>query len=289
MLASRPWSQRSTAWVSKSDSVRPLPCHLPGATLTALLRRADGAASGVTCGNMPGQLYFEDLDAEVTPSEPALSIPFLPPPLLPVQLLTRVALTPPQTYADWGIDYLKSDNCASYALDSSVRFGAMRDALNRTGHPIVLSIEPFSINVDPEQSVKVSNLWRVACDIQSKWDQILNRGAHAHLHSLISAALPFHNWRCVSADISDKWSPLAGPGGWNDPDMINIKNPPALALGENRVYFGRTSATCFRVQTGLGSDPESSGACRPVGDHEEPAAALLRPSEPRAGADPDGQ
>ena len=48
-----------------------LPCHLPGATLTALLRRADGAASGVTCGNMPGQLYFEDLDAEVTPSEPA--------------------------------------------------------------------------------------------------------------------------------------------------------------------------------------------------------------------------
>ena len=41
---------------------------------------------------MPGQLYFEDLDAEVTPSEPALSIPFLPPPLLPVQLLTRVSL-----------------------------------------------------------------------------------------------------------------------------------------------------------------------------------------------------
>ena len=29
-----------------------------------------------------------------------------------------------------------------------------------------------------------------------------------------------------------------GPGGWNDPDMINVKNPPALTLGENRVYFG---------------------------------------------------
>ena len=34
----------------------------------------------------------------------------------------------------------------------------MRDALNRTGKPIVFSIEPFSINPDPEQSVKVSNL-----------------------------------------------------------------------------------------------------------------------------------
>ena len=69
----------------------------------------------------------------------------------------------------------------------------MRDALNRTGHPIVLSIEPFSINPDPEQSVKVSNLWRVACDIQSKWDQILNRGAHARLQPSALAALPFHN------------------------------------------------------------------------------------------------
>lgn len=91
----------------------------------------------------------------------------------------------------------------------------MRDALNRTGRKIVLSIEPFSINPDPESSKKVSNLWRVACDIRSDWDNIVNR-----------------------ADISDKWSPLAGPGGWNDPDMINVKNPPSLSLGENRVYFG---------------------------------------------------
>ena len=82
---------------------------------------------------MPGQLYHEDLDA--------------------------------QTYADWGIDYLKSDNCATYGIDSSVRFGAMRGALNRTGRPIVLSTEPFSINPDPEQSMKVANLWRTGCDI----------------------------------------------------------------------------------------------------------------------------
>ena len=109
---------------------------------------------------MPGQLYHEDLDA--------------------------------QTYADWGIDYLKSDNCATYGIDSSVRFGAMRGALNRTGRPIVLSIEPFSINPDPEQSMKVANLWRTGCDISGDWKDIINR-----------------------ADIADKWAPLAGPGGWN--------------------------------------------------------------------------
>jgi alpha-galactosidase len=121
-----------------------------------------GAASGVTCGQDPGQLFHEDVDAE--------------------------------TYAKWGVDFLKSDNCASYALDSSVRFGAMRDALNRTGRPILFSTEPFSIHPDREQSVLVSNIWRVACDTAADVDTFLDR-----------------------ADISDKWAPLAGPGGWNDP------------------------------------------------------------------------
>jgi hypothetical protein len=41
----------------------------------------------------------------------------------------------------------------------------MRGALNRTGTRVVLSIEPFSIYPDPEQSVKVANLWRIGCDI----------------------------------------------------------------------------------------------------------------------------
>lgn len=164
-----------------------------------------GAASGVTCGTNPGQLYNEDRDA--------------------------------RWYAAQGVDYLKSDNCArwaltslrsplgrllafsagppspglglvapaawtrrqlingpdapSYALDSSVRFGAMADALNRTGKGIVLSIEPFAITPDPEQSLRVSNLARVFMDIRGDEVTFLDR-----------------------ADHSDKWSPLAGPGYW---------------------------------------------------------------------------
>ena len=98
------------------------------------------------------------------------------------------------TYASWGVDFLKSDNCASYALDSSVRFRAQADALNATGRPMLLSIEPFSINPDAAQSVEVANLWRIGCDITGNYETIMDR-----------------------ADLSDKWAPLAGPGGWNDP------------------------------------------------------------------------
>ena len=129
---------------------------------------------------------------------------------------------------------VKSDNCASYALDSSVRFGAMRDALNRTGHPIVLSIEPFSINPDPAQSFLVANLWRTGCDISGDWNDILNR-----------------------ADIADKWAPLAAPGGWNDPDSayslhhididIQYRTLSALHLGLSLCSFNFSIAMiCLR-------------------------------------------
>eukprot|EP00911_Craspedida_sp_UC1_P002528 UC1_evm1s1876 len=140
-----------------------------------------GAASGVTCGDNPGQLYHEDTDA--------------------------------QWYVAHGVSYLKSDNCASYALDSSVRFGAMADALNRTGTPVVLSIEPFSIAPDPAQSVDVANLARVFMDIRGKESVFLDR-----------------------ADHSDKWAPLAQPGYFNDPDMINLQ--AQQSAGWNRLYFG---------------------------------------------------
>jgi alpha-galactosidase len=165
-----------------------------------------GAASGVTCGVDPGQLYNEIQDAI--------------------------------TYAKWNVDYLKSDNCASYALDPSVRFGALRDSLNATGKAMLISIEPFSIDPDPEQSVEVSNIWRTGVDICGN-----------------SCALD-------RADTADKWAPLAGKGGWNDPDMIAVRNPcdannvtchnldecglsctpltryKHATLGRNRIHFG---------------------------------------------------
>ena len=76
-------------------------------------------------------------------------------------------------------------------MDSSVRFAATRDALLRIHAPIVYSIEPFSISPDIRQSSKLANLWRVAQDICSHYACTLNR-----------------------ASVSDKWAPLAGPGGW---------------------------------------------------------------------------
>ena len=54
-----------------------------------------------------------------------------------------------QTFADWGIDYLKYDNCWAPASDWVVdRFTAMRDALNKTGKPILYSLCEWGV-ADP--------------------------------------------------------------------------------------------------------------------------------------------
>ena len=140
-----------------------------------------GAASGVTCGGISGQLGYEELD---------------------IATLMR-----------WGIGYWKSDNCASYAMDPSVRFAATRDALLRANAQIVYSIEPFSISPDLRQGPKLANLWRTGKDICGDFSCTLNR-----------------------ASISDKWAPLAGPGAWNDPDMMNVGEHQTD--GQNRVLFG---------------------------------------------------
>jgi hypothetical protein len=140
-----------------------------------------GAASGVTCGGISGQLGYEDLDVD--------------------------------TFISWGVGLLKSDNCASYAMDSSVRFAATRDALLRANADIVYSIEPFAITPNLRQSARVANYWRIGKDISGSYPDVLDR-----------------------ASISDKWAPLAGPGAWNDPDMINVGTH--LSDAENRAYFG---------------------------------------------------
>ena len=46
-----------------------------------------------------------------------------------------------QYFADLGVDFLKYDNCHAPASDWIVdRYSAMRDALNKTGRPILFSM-----------------------------------------------------------------------------------------------------------------------------------------------------
>ncbi|MET7934910.1 NPCBM/NEW2 domain-containing protein [Streptomyces sp. NPDC005322] len=108
-------------------------------------------------------------------------------------------------FADWGIDYLKYDNCNNQGVDAKQRYRTMRDALKAasetTGRPIVYSICEWGQNKPWEWAADVGQLWRTTGDISDNWGSML---------SIAKQDLPL--------------APYAGPGHWNDPDMLEVGN-----------------------------------------------------------------
>ena len=117
-------------------------------------------------------------------------------------------------FAEWGVDYLKYDNCGDHLGRTAIqRYTAMRDALLATGRPIMFSICNWGLEHVHTWGAKVGHLWRTTHDILGNWDRVM--------------------W------ILDQQVGLAsysGPGGWNDPDMLEVGNP-GLASIESRAHF----------------------------------------------------
>lgn len=106
-----------------------------------------------------------------------------------------------QQFADWGVDYLKYDNCNNQGVDAKLRYTTMRDALLATGRPIVYSICEWGQNNPWEWAADVGQLWRTTGDISDTWGSML---------SILKRNLPLDRY--------------AGPGHWNDPDMLEVGN-----------------------------------------------------------------
>jgi alpha-galactosidase len=131
------------------------------------------------------------------------------------------------TYARWGVDYLKYDWCNTEELSAHGAYLTMHDAIAGTGRPIVLSICEWGTNKPWEWGPSVGQLWRTTGDIGASFVADIDRG----------------NWKQLSVlSIIDLQPPLrqyAGPGHWNDPDMLEVGN--GLTPSEDRAHFSMWS------------------------------------------------
>jgi alpha-galactosidase len=138
----------------------------------------------LTCAKFPGSLGHEDQDAK--------------------------------TYAEWGIDYLKYDLCSYGGVmreqapdDLNKQNRMMRDAymkmheaILKTGRPMVYSLCQYGLDSVWEWGPEVgANLWRTTGDIHESYDRMM-----------------------VIAQSQDGLAKFAGPGHWNDPDMLEVGN-----------------------------------------------------------------
>jgi alpha-galactosidase len=130
-------------------------------------------------------------------------------------------------YAKWGVDYLKYDWCNTEQLSAHGAYLTMHDALVGTGRPIVFSICEWGTNKPWEWGPSVGQLWRTTGDIGSNFAADIDHG----------------NWKQLSIlSIIDLQVPLrqyAGPGHWNDPDMLEVGN--GLTPSEDRAHFAMWS------------------------------------------------
>ncbi|CAN1275266.1 unnamed protein product [Linum perenne] len=139
-------------------------------------------AGSKTCSNlMPGSLGHEEQDAK--------------------------------TFASWGVDYLKYDNCNDDGTSPKIRYPVMSRALLNSGREIFFSLCEWGREDPATWAGSIGNSWRTTGDISDNWDSMT-----------------------TCADQNDQWALNAGPGGWNDPDMLEVGNG-GMTTEEYRSHF----------------------------------------------------
>jgi alpha-galactosidase len=120
-----------------------------------------------------------------------------------------------RTWAEWGADYVKYDWCGAErdGLTRPAAFAKMRDAIARTGRPMVYSISEYGDTSPWTWARPIANSWRTTSDIKAEWSSVMS-----------------------IVDNQAGLEPFSGPGAWNDPDMLQVGNG-SLTTNENRAHY----------------------------------------------------
>ncbi|MGH9529675.1 MAG: alpha-galactosidase [Terriglobales bacterium] len=129
-------------------------------------------------------------------------------------------------YAAWGVDYLKYDWCSTATQDAPSTYALMRAALDASGRQIVFSLCEWGKDKPWLWGKGIGNLWRTTGDIKDQWD----------------GKIKWANGDCCAygmlaiLDQQDGLESYAGPGHWNDPDMLEVGNG-GMTNVEYRTHF----------------------------------------------------
>lgn len=123
-------------------------------------------------------------------------------------------------YAAWGVDYLKYDWCNAGTMDGHAAYLTMANALRASGRPIVFSMCEWGTNKPWLWARNIGNLWRTTGDIYDAWE-----GHKTYQSGMLD-----------NLDLQVGLDGYAGPGHWNDPDMLEVGNG-GMSDSEYRAHF----------------------------------------------------
>ncbi|KAJ5833462.1 Alpha-galactosidase/alpha-n-acetylgalactosaminidase [Penicillium riverlandense] len=155
------------------------------------------SAGTLTCARYAGSLGYEDKDAAV--------------------------------WAEWGIDYLKYDNCFNEGQEGTEklsfdRYNAMSMALNKTGRPILYSMCNWGVDGPWLFGPTIANSWRIAGDLIDTFDRDDPQCPCVEKEGLDCKVPGFY---CSLMNVLNKvvyFPSKAFPGAWNDLDLLQVGN-----------------------------------------------------------------
>lgn len=128
-----------------------------------------------------------------------------------------------KNYAAWNIDYLKYDWCNTKGITAQEAYTTMSKALQKAKRPMIFSICEWGVNKPWQWAAPVGQLWRTTEDIYQIFDSVHSYGT----------------WDALSVmrivDQNDSLRRYAGPGRWNDPDMLEVGN--GMSYTEDKAHF----------------------------------------------------
>ena len=141
------------------------------------------------------------------------------------------------TFASWGVDYIKLDGCFAEQNGrlSSIELAIYSKAIEKTGRPMILSISDFGNGSWAWGAKESAHLWRTSYDI------------YPNINSVYSCANTTAGDAVIHPAFNGLWQ-FAGPGHWNDADMLQVGN---LANNkEDKVHFSLWSILASPIMAG---------------------------------------
>jgi len=126
-------------------------------------------------------------------------------------------------YAAMGVDYLKYDWCNTEGLNAKEAYTTMSKAIKAAGRPMIFSLCEWGNHKPWEWAENVGHLWRTTGDIGAGFGSLVNKGTWSALG--VTGIL----------DQQEGLRKYAGPGHWNDLDMLEVGN--GMTYNEDRAHF----------------------------------------------------
>jgi alpha-galactosidase len=162
-------------------------------------------------------------------------------------------VTDATTFASWGVDYLKYDNCNA-TLDIQTQYQAMGSALVGTSHPIVFSLCAWAFY---EWGIGTGQLWRTTSDIQASWTPpagtiqgaIFNNVMASRYFAAYAGPMKYMVNPSPGSTSAGPSTPDDAAYGWNDADMLEV-GAAGLTATENQSHFSLWAVTAAPLIAG---------------------------------------